>query len=590
MRGFLKTIRSIRHTDYEAREVFTPTTPARRNYVERSSIDNKLIDALRTPGKQLIIYGESGSGKSSLLRNKLRQVYAYHIKTQCSAAMSYEQLLLDAFDQLNAYFVQSRSSKESFSISPSVEADFKAISLGVEASMAKGVSAVQKRVLPPQLTPQRLATSLGKLNMCWVVEDFHKIREDEKALYAQSLKIFSDMSDTYRDVKIITIGATETARQVVSYDSEMTKRVSELLVPLMSRDELAQIILQGQDLLHIDMSAIVDDIVDYSVGMPSVCHQIALNVCLVERIERTQRHRTRILRQDLKPAVQRWADELSDTIKASFELANRQSESAEFDNSKLILTVLAAGPVSGMPFDEILEKIQLETPKYPESNLRNYLRELGMATNGGLVRYGTDGRYRFAEPVYHTAAKAALLDLSSRERSETPVVRLSPSHEEVWEPSYIEANVANQFLGRRYSEQGGWNLLGDSVIFTEPPQYFDPNIGTSLVPVPLTTSSTSIGEVSILTFKPTITSAASYTATFGVAFSFTVTASGAPSPTIIMVGKLPPGVKFTWNTNGTARISGTPRGRPNQDYPLALNALNDYGSDTQAFTLTVNSA
>jgi Flp pilus assembly CpaF family ATPase len=58
---------------HEVRDVFTPTTPARLAFVERSSINNKLVNALRTPGKQIVVYGYSGSGKTTLLENKLHQ-------------------------------------------------------------------------------------------------------------------------------------------------------------------------------------------------------------------------------------------------------------------------------------------------------------------------------------------------------------------------------------------------------------------------------------------------------------------------------------------------------------------------------------
>ena len=46
--------------------------------------------------------------------------------------------------------------------------------------------------------------------MCWVVEDFDKMPAAQKVPFAQSLKIFSDISTDYPDVKTVTIGATET--------------------------------------------------------------------------------------------------------------------------------------------------------------------------------------------------------------------------------------------------------------------------------------------------------------------------------------------------------------------------------------------
>ena len=38
-------------------DVFTPTKPARLTFVEREKINDRLVNALRTPCKQLIVYG-----------------------------------------------------------------------------------------------------------------------------------------------------------------------------------------------------------------------------------------------------------------------------------------------------------------------------------------------------------------------------------------------------------------------------------------------------------------------------------------------------------------------------------------------------
>ena len=175
----------------------------------------------------------------------------------------------------------------------------------------------------------------------------------------------------------------------------------------MSRAESSNIINNGQELLNISFEPLMTaDIIEYAVGMPSICHQIALNVCLVQKINETRSSETSIASWSLQLAVDLWVDELSDTIRASFALANKQSGRAKFENRKLILTALAAGPIGGMLFDEILVEIHLREPSYPKSNLRNYLRELTEDANGGLVRFGMDSRYRFAEPVVLFAAKS----------------------------------------------------------------------------------------------------------------------------------------------------------------------------------------
>ena len=88
---------------------------------------------------------------------------------------------------------------------------------------------------------------------------------------------------------------------------------------------------------------------------------------------------------------------------------------------------------------------------------------------------------------------------------------------------------------------------------------------------------------------PSITSTSSTTFIMDGAGSFTVTATGTPSPSFSESGALPPGVTFTDNGNGTAAISGTST-QPGT-YPFTITASNGVAPDaTQEFTLTMNPA
>src|SRR5437899_4580431 len=100
--------------------VFTPTTQARVNFVPRVAVNDQLVDALRTPGKQLIVYGETGSGKSTLLLKKLEETYSGHITSRCLASTSFDQLLLDAFDQLNPYYIEQTTTTKGKAVSTSL--------------------------------------------------------------------------------------------------------------------------------------------------------------------------------------------------------------------------------------------------------------------------------------------------------------------------------------------------------------------------------------------------------------------------------------------------------------------------------------
>ncbi len=90
---------------------------------------------------------------------------------------------------------------------------------------------------------------------------------------------------------------------------------------------------------------------------------------------------------------------------------------------------------------------------------------------------------------------------------------------------------------------------------------------------------------------PTITSAAAATFTTGQFGTFTVTATGSPTPTVALAGSLPTGVSFVDNRDGSGTISGTPSPGTAGTYPLSITAANGIQLDaTQSFTLTIDPA
>jgi hypothetical protein len=88
---------------------------------------------------------------------------------------------------------------------------------------------------------------------------------------------------------------------------------------------------------------------------------------------------------------------------------------------------------------------------------------------------------------------------------------------------------------------------------------------------------------------PAITSASNAVFTEGAAGSFTVMATGSPTPSLTRTGTLPSGVSFADNGNGSGTLSGTPAVGSHGSYSLTFDAHNTTSPDaTQNFTLTVN--
>lgn len=391
------------------RDVFTPTRPARIAFVERDSVNDKLVNSLTTPGKQIVVYGHSGTGKTTLLVNKLTQLYEHHITTRCMKGVKFEQLILDAFDQLEPFYKHEcqRVSKTSNGID--LGASYNALQLKLNSNTSSESSEKSARILPPQLTPQALGRFLGAQQACWVLEDFHKIDDEEKVKLSQLMKVFMDLSDEYPELKIIALGAVDTARQVVDCDSEMRNRVAEINVSLMTELELSAIIEKGEQALNVRFSQQIKRLVArHSNGLASVCHHLCLNMCSAAGINETVVGTPHNLtREHCEHALKTYVDEASDSIKSAFDKATKQRRKTQYPNAQLIIEALSALGETGAARFDILNRIRRAESKYPEANLKYLLPKLCTIEYGEILRFDSNsGLYSFSDPIYRAYALA----------------------------------------------------------------------------------------------------------------------------------------------------------------------------------------
>lgn len=335
-------------------DVFTPTKPATNTFVERNAkISNQLTHSLMTPGKQIVLYGHSGCGKTTLLINKLNETYESYLITRCMVDMTYENVLLDAFDQIGKLIKDTTKSK-SFKISPALKLEYQEINASLSlGEYSSQINTTSKTLLPPQLTARRLAEFLGEIKGCWILEDFHKVKGEEKVKISQLMKIFMDESLKYEEVKIIALGAVGTGRQVVEYDKEMNNRVTEIFIPYMSKEEILEIINTGEKQLNLKFSPKVKDkIQKFSCGLASICHQLCLNICFNLKIFKTSKILRAINDDELDEAVEKFVSERSDTLKAEYDRAIKINNGHKKNFPKAILLAsLKCG--DEFSFDEI---------------------------------------------------------------------------------------------------------------------------------------------------------------------------------------------------------------------------------------------
>lgn len=394
--------------NYTVHDVFTPTQPARLTFIDREDVNTELVDALETPGTQIVVYGRTGSGKTTLLTNKLSETYEGHITSHCMKGMTFEQIVIEAFDQLAPFYESDRLNKLSEAIKGSVQASYLIIKSSLEASKTKEHSNTEKRALPPQLTPTALGRFLGASNQCWVIEDFHKVEVSEREKLAQLLKVFMDLSDEHKNLKIVCLGAVDTARQVIDFDPEMKERVAEIAVPLMTDAQLYSIITKGEALLNIKFTLTVrKKVVRYACGTASICHRLCLNMCTSANIKKRQTSLIEIGDDYLDKAVEKYISNSSDTLKNAFDKALKIRRNQKFESSKLVIEALSVAPERGLARLNLLRRIQENHPSYTDYILKPHLARLTESDYGAIIRYDSDsGLYSFRDQFHRAYAQS----------------------------------------------------------------------------------------------------------------------------------------------------------------------------------------
>lgn len=394
-------------------EVFTPNTVAKLTYVKRDIIETDLEKYLSLPGKQIVIYGHSGSGKTTLLRNKLREVSQNYIRTHCENKTSFNDLLLQAFDELNRFYVSEKTTNKLYSISKELKAEYVGISSKVNTTYTESEGQKNIRIVPLQLTPQKLAQFLGEINCVWLIEDFHKVNDQEKLRIADVIKIFIDSANDYKEVKIICIGAVGTARELIELDTNLNNRVAELFVPLLTNEEIELIVDKGFLLLNVTIDKdLKNKIVYYSNNLASITHQICYDLFFHSGITKSKFFPKKLKSDSFKVAVNSYVRKNSDTFTKIYDTIICQKYGWN------VLKTFEHLEKEFLSFEEIKQNIpNVKRPN--DEDLTNFLEQLGSAEYKEIVRLDRSSKkYSVASPFFKAFLKMKFA-LEKSEQKET---------------------------------------------------------------------------------------------------------------------------------------------------------------------------
>lgn len=320
--------------------IFTPKTIATREMFERRNendldgnpgLQDNLQDALRELGGQVVLYGDTGVGKSSLLRYAAEDEQLDAITIECFSSKSFEDLIEDAIRKLVEVREISRTSGTS--LDGELEGGFRVkFLLSLKGRLRGSMSSdrefeiIQRSPLDALLEAMK-ATKTSLI----VLDNFQNITDaSTRHLIAQTMEYLSDRAEETGDIKIVVIGIAEDAPALIGGSGSFRRRVTEIGVPRMPDDEIHAILRRGFNLLGL---SVPDDVrsrlVFYSDGFPYFAHLLGLHVSRWARRngvgEVSAIDAERALKRAISSVDQSYSDRVEKAFEAGGEVQPRKS-------------------------------------------------------------------------------------------------------------------------------------------------------------------------------------------------------------------------------------------------------------------------
>jgi hypothetical protein len=309
-------------------DVFTPKTIASREMFARRNepdllgipgLQDRLTEALSEQGGQVLVYGDTGVGKSSLVRYAAEDAGLQQVNIECFSNKSYEDLIEDGIRKL----VETREVRRTSTTSVGAEAEggvkvkfllsFKAKVKGEHAT-GREIEVVEKPPLDALLDAMQASGT-----RLFVLDNFQNITDDRtRLLVAQTMEALSDRSAETGDIKAVVIGIADDAAGLLGGSVSFLRRTTEVGVPRMPDDEVEEVFRTGFGLLDLSThDELLLRLVFFADGFPYFAHLLGL---YASRMARREQHSV-ISEADVDRGIAQAVQQVNQTLSARLEKA-----------------------------------------------------------------------------------------------------------------------------------------------------------------------------------------------------------------------------------------------------------------------------
>jgi Cdc6-like AAA superfamily ATPase len=284
------------------REAFTPTRPKQlgAQFAGRHAPMQRIICAIEEERAHVVLYGERGSGKTSLanmIAAQAEQAGYFVVRFACSSELSFEDIFRSFLRRIPATFLAG----------------------GVGATNRAGIANFEELVPPGEIGIAELVAVLARLHerhVILVIDEYDRVTNElTKNKLAELIK---NMSDASAPVTLLLIGVAEDVDDLLGKHPSLQRTLVTVPLPLMTPAEIEAIIVGGEQKSGRRFAPFVRQrIVELSQGLP----YHAQLLCLFAARSALRRRSTEVEREDLRYAVARAAEEAEGRAKEAYALA-----------------------------------------------------------------------------------------------------------------------------------------------------------------------------------------------------------------------------------------------------------------------------
>lgn len=290
----------------ELSSVFGVSNEIIESYIEREQVDGFFQNALKQ-NKQIVVYGSSKQGKTSLYKKHLNQDSI--ISFQCSPTTQLIDLYSYILRQIDVQIPTEAS--DGTSLSGNAGASLRAkIKIPFLAEAEGGLSGGGEAGKTHQENYRYIEYNLGhaqdiaeilkkmKFDKIVILDNFHYLSEDTQKLFAFDLRIFQDL-----DIRFIILGIWRERNRLTQFNGDLQDRIVEVAVEPWDPSDLRRVVDRGATILNVDFSSTIDGLIESCFDSVGVLQELCKESCAAAKVQHTSSERVSITKEHVDIAI-----------------------------------------------------------------------------------------------------------------------------------------------------------------------------------------------------------------------------------------------------------------------------------------------